>query len=168
MSFGIKLFLFLFVVLLFNSCISPSLITKRIDNTVEKIEIDSIFSTTIYVRSRGHHIGSWICFLQTDSSKAPYVIDARIRKKKILSVDKDLVYKRDSVDFLSDNQIESLMKLFMVSNSSSMQIDNSGNMYFYRFWGVYLKNRTLIENEIPKGFKKLKNNWYFYRYKLNE
>lgn len=125
-------------------------------------------SIYVFIRSRGHHFGSTMCLLKRDSTNISYGIDADLRKNTILSIDNKHVVKKYDKDYFSLEQINYIMKLFMVSNSSSMQIDSSGNIFFYRFFGIYLKKKTLEEKEIPKGYKKLKNNWYFYRYKLNE
>jgi hypothetical protein len=150
------------------SCISPNYFTRKIDKTIEPDKTSDLNSVYVFVRSRGHQCGSTMCLLKRDSTNISYGIDANLRKNKILSIDNKQVLKKYEKDYFTLEEIYYIMKLFMVSNSSSMQIDSNGNIFFYRFWGIYLKKKTLEEKEIPKGYKKLKNNWYFYRYKLNE
>lgn len=159
-----KLYIFSIVLMImFQSC-NGQKNTEQIISRIDNIDFSPLQGISIYFRSKGHSRNTNIYFLNEFKGKcSPYSVEVDKSNIDGLIINNDLVLKSCNKDYLSSDEIKTLIKEYVKLDLCLVQVDNFGNIYINpdkQEAPVLLK---LSGKSPPKDlgeFKEYKDNWY--------
>jgi hypothetical protein len=158
----IKLLMGIVFLFVFGACVQRNTNIETVISDYDKTDFTNLKGKSIYIRNRDLH--SITYFVNVfDGTCGPYIVEYSSNNNKIVSVRNNLVLSTRGKDFLTNNEIYAIVKIFAQYKLMLLQVDEDGNVYMNEASQGSPNLLRKVPNKSPKNislFRHYRGNWY--------
>lgn len=154
----------LILIVFLQSCNSQSMNNDMVIKKYYNTDFNKLKGLSIYCRSKGHQQNTSIYFVNEFSGKcSPYTVEFNDFNKTLVEIKNHLVLSSCEKDYLSKEQIDTAIQLFVEYKLCLIQVDLEENVYInpnkQELPTLLRKSPTSTPRDLQL-FKHYKDNWY--------